>query len=170
MNAVIRKILWLFLLPILSTIKIRVWCMTLSASSSGSSNTNADTNSIIIAATSNPNNTSNTKHLEKFQPLTTSRPFLTRNGFHDTIVVPTALDPHKEAQRLYDEALKEFADATGGSLKTMKQECETPWVKQHGCLCTGTVEKLVLNCRAAGINNELLLFSTSKFPETLIKL
>lgn len=148
--------------------------MTLSASSSGGDNTNADTNSIIIATTAivdnNINTNASTKHLEKFLPLTTARPFLTRNGFHETIVLPTALDAHKEAQRLYDEALKEFVGATGGSLKTMKQECETPWVKQHGCLCSGTVEKLVLNCRAVGINNELLLFSTSKFPETLIKL
>lgn len=141
--------------------------MTLSASSSVNS---TDTNSIIIASIVNNASASSTKHLEKFVPLTTARPLLTRNGFYDKIVLPTALDPHKEAQRLYDEALKEFVGATGGSLKTMKQECETPWVRQHGCLCSGTVEKLVLNCRAVGINDELLLFSTSKFPETLIKL
>ncbi|XP_063702564.1 leucine-rich repeat-containing G-protein coupled receptor 5A [Culicoides brevitarsis] len=137
--------------------------MTLSASSNS-----VDTNSINISTSENPNVSK--IHLQKF--LTTARPpFLTRNGFHDTIVLPTATDADKEAERLYNEALKEFVAASDGfPLKTMKKECETPWVKQHGCLCSGTVEKLVLNCRATGINNELLLFSTSKFPETLIKL
>lgn len=139
--------------------------MTLSASS----NDMGETNSLSIVMENN-----NTKQLGKISfLLTTQRPILTRNGFQEAIVLPTALDPHKEAQRLYDEALKEFIGATGGgggAFKTMKQECETPWVKQHGCVCSGTVEKLVLNCRAVGINNELLLFSTTKFPETLIKL
>lgn len=83
----------------------------------------------------------------------------TTSGLHESIVMPT-MDTHKEAQRLYDEALKQHL----GTISTLKELCE-PW-QRIGCHCSGLVERLVLSCRSIGITN----FSRMTFPETLIKL
>jgi len=76
----------------------------------------------------------------------------------ESLVIPSR-DAESEARRLYDEALKQYGDLG----KTLKEIC-APW-KDRGCICTGTSDEVVLNCRAtylSSVPNEL--------PEELIKL
>lgn len=81
------------------------------------------------------------------------------SGIKETIVIPT-IDPDKEAQRLYNEALQQF----GITLKTMKEVCGE-WESKYRCSCNGTPERPTLNCRGQQINR-----FPADFPETLIKL
>lgn len=80
-------------------------------------------------------------------------------GIKEAIVIPTN-DPHKEAQRLYNEALLQF----GATMKTMKEVCGS-W-ETRGCICSGSTDKTTLNCRGQLFN----ALSFDDFPETLIKL
>lgn len=146
MNAVIRKILWLFLLlPILlTTLKLHVWCMTLS---------NDSINSILLVETNGPN------IINRSEASSSSS---SEHGIQETIVVPKAIDAHKEAQRLYDEALREYGATT---FRTIRHECDE-WT-QLGCQCSGSLEKIILSCR--GLMNGFTFFS-SNFPTRLIKL
>lgn len=103
---------------------------------------------------------SNFSDLPNYQQQLLSTERASAVGIKEAIVIPT-YDPHKEAQRLYNEALQQFG-AT--NMKTMKEVCG-PW-EQKGCSCSGSVEKTILNCRGQRIN--ALMFDD--FPETLIKL
>jgi hypothetical protein len=76
----------------------------------------------------------------------------------ETLVMPTS-NAESEAKRLYDLALKEFGDLG----KTLKEIC-TPW-KEKGCVCTGTSDAVILNCRAAHLTT-----IPNDLPEELIKL
>lgn len=74
-------------------------------------------------------------------------------------MIPTG-NAESEARRLYDEALKQYGDYLG---KTLKEICQ-PW-KSRGCSCTGTSEEVTLVCRGAGFNAV-----PENLPEELVKL
>jgi hypothetical protein len=76
----------------------------------------------------------------------------------ETLVMPTS-NAESEAKRLYDLALKEYGDLG----KTLKEIC-SPW-KDKGCVCSGTSEAVILNCRAAR-----LATVPNDLPAELIKL
>lgn len=72
------------------------------------------------------------------------------------VILPNS---EREAQDIYDKALKQF-DSYGVSTR---QTCKV-WEKR-GCQCSGTVDELTLSCRAIGLNEP-----PTDLPETLIKL
>lgn len=72
------------------------------------------------------------------------------------VILPNS---EREAQDLYDKAMKQF-DSYG---VLTRQTCKV-WEKR-GCQCSGTVDELTLSCRAIGLNEP-----PTDLPETLIKL
>lgn len=74
-------------------------------------------------------------------------------------VVILSPNSEREAQEIYDKALKQF-DSYGVSTRQM---C-TVWEKQ-GCQCSGTVEELTLSCRSIGLTE-----TPTNLPKSLIKL
>lgn len=147
MKAVIsRKILWLLLLVVDVCLINNNDNNNLTASDSESNNNNKRHRSFFVQCMT----------LTNWSTLTTSPS--SGGMLSERIMIPTH-DPHKEAQQMYDEALKEHL----GSLTTIKDICE-PWQKL-GCHCSGTVERVSLSCRSIGMNNVSI-----HFPEALIKL
>lgn len=67
------------------------------------------------------------------------------NQIRESVVISTADDAEKEAQDLYDKALKQFG-SYGASARNI---CAT-W-ELRGCQCTGSVEDLTLSCRDVGL-------------------
>lgn len=63
----------------------------------------------------------------------------------EAIVISTAVDAEKEAQDLYDKALKQYG-SYGASARNI---CFT-W-ELRGCQCMGSVEELMLSCDNAGL-------------------
>lgn len=79
-------------------------------------------------------------------------------SIRESVVILTP-DSEREAQEMYDKALKQF-DSYGVSTREM---CAF-WEKQ-GCQCSGTVEELTLSCRGIGINEP-----PNELPNSVIKL
>lgn len=81
-----------------------------------------------------------------------------KHSMSESVVILTS-NSEKEAQDIYDKALKQF-DSYGVSTR---QTC-AEWEKQ-GCHCSGTVEELILYCRTIGLNE-----TPAELPKNLIKL
>lgn len=81
-----------------------------------------------------------------------------KHTMSESVVILTP-NSEKEAQEIYDKALKQF-DSYGVSTR---QTC-AEWEK-HGCQCSGTVEELILSCRSIGLNE-----TPTELPKSLIKL
>lgn len=81
-----------------------------------------------------------------------------RSAIHETLVIPSS-NSEREAQEIYDKALKQF-DSYGASTRKV---CAT-W-EQLGCQCSGTVDELILSCRAIALNE-----TPTELPKNLIKL
>lgn len=79
-------------------------------------------------------------------------------GMLESVVIPSS-NSEREAQEIYDKALKQF-DAYGVSTRII---CAT-WEKR-GCQCSGTVDELSLSCRGIGLNE-----IPTDLPKNLIKL
>lgn len=82
----------------------------------------------------------------------------TGGSIRETLVIPSS-NSEREAQEIYDKALKQF-DAYGASTRKV---CDA-W-EERGCQCSGTVEELILSCRAIGLNE-----TPTDLPKNLIKL
>lgn len=93
-----------------------------------------------------------TKHASR------SRNSFGKGAIQETLVIPSS-NSEREAQEIYDKALKQF-DSYGASTRKV---CAT-W-EQHGCQCSGTVDELILSCRAIALNA-----TPTDLPENLIKL
>lgn len=63
----------------------------------------------------------------------------------ESVVISTAVDAEKEAQDLYDKALKQY-DSYGASARNI---CAT-W-ELRGCQCTVSMAELTLSCRNVGL-------------------
>lgn len=87
-----------------------------------------------------------------------SRHALGKGAIQETLVIPSS-NSEREAQEIYDKALKQF-DSYGASAR---KECAT-W-EQRGCQCSGTVDELILSCRAIAFNA-----TPTDLPKNLIKL
>lgn len=81
-----------------------------------------------------------------------------KHSMSESVVIVSS-NSEKEAQDIYDKALKQF-DSYGVSTR---QTC-AEWEKQ-GCQCSGTVEELILSCRTIGLNE-----TPAELPKNLIKL
>lgn len=81
-----------------------------------------------------------------------------KHGLFESVVIPSS-NSEREAQEIYDKALKQF-DAYGVSTRNI---CVT-WEKR-GCQCSGTVDELSLSCRGIGLN-----VIPTDLPKNLIKL
>lgn len=148
MKAVIsRRILWLLLLVV-------DVCLINNNNNNTSNNSKRNSDS---KRKSNLNFFVQCMTLTNWSTLTTN-PSSVGAMLSETIIMPTR-DPHKEAQMMYDEVLRQHL----GSLTTIKEICE-PWQKQ-GCHCSGTVDRVSLSCRSIGMTNVSM-----NYPETLIKL
>lgn len=79
-------------------------------------------------------------------------------AMRETVVIPSS-NSEREAQEIYDKALKQF-DSYGASTRQVCGEWE-----QRGCQCSGTVDELILSCRAIALNE-----TPSDLPKNLIKL
>lgn len=79
-------------------------------------------------------------------------------GMLESVVIPSS-NAEREAQEIYDKALKQF-DAYGVSTRNI---CVI-WEKR-GCQCSGTVDELSLSCRGIGLND-----TPTDLPKNLIKL
>lgn len=80
------------------------------------------------------------------------------NRIRESVVISTAVDAEREAQDLYDKALRQY-DAYGASARNT---CAT-W-EMRGCQCT-VAEKLTLTCRNVGLEEVPL-----DLPAEIVKL
>lgn len=74
---------------------------------------------------------------------TPSTPKPSRMAVRESLVIP-ATNSEREAQELYDKALKQY----GSYGATARKVCAM-W-EMRGCHCYGTVEELMLTCRSVG--------------------
>lgn len=81
-----------------------------------------------------------------------------KHGMLESVVIPSS-NSEREAQEIYDKALKQY-DSYGVSTRKI---CTT-W-EQRGCQCSGTVDELNLSCRGIGLNETPI-----DLPKNLIKL
>lgn len=81
-----------------------------------------------------------------------------RGAIQETLVIPSS-DSEREAQEIYDKALEQF-DSYGASTRKVCAAWE-----QRGCQCSGTVDELILSCRAISLNE-----TPTDLPKNLIKL
>lgn len=81
-----------------------------------------------------------------------------KNTLRESVVIPSS-NSEREAQEIYDKALKQY-DSYGASTRKI---CAT-W-EQRGCQCSGTVDELTLSCRGIGLNE-----IPNDLPKDLIKL
>lgn len=77
----------------------------------------------------------------------------------ESVVISTADDAEKEAQELYNKALKQF-----GAYGALARNICATWEMQ-GCQCTGSVEELTLTCRDVG-----LVEVPNELPMEIVKL
>lgn len=63
----------------------------------------------------------------------------------ESVVISTSVDAEKEAQDLYDKALKQY-DSYGASARNICAEWEL-----RGCQCTVSMAELTLSCRNVGL-------------------
>ncbi|XP_031630816.1 leucine-rich repeat-containing G-protein coupled receptor 5-like [Contarinia nasturtii] len=110
------------------------------------------TSPTIVVTTSSATQMTTQKPTQKYSSAKT------KHSMSESVVI---LSPNseREAQEIYDKALKQF-DSYGVSTRQM---C-TIWEKE-GCQCSGTVEELTLSCRSIGLTE-----TPTNLPKSLIKL
>lgn len=162
--------------PTASTTATMTMKATASSSMTSASVLASDSMSMSMSLSTTPSYQSSTKQLfhQSAKPTSaavTVSSILTQKTFFKNANAPKAkhtmsesvviLSPNseKEAQEIYDKALKQF-DSYGVSTR---QTC-AEWEK-HGCQCSGTVEQLILSCRSIGLNE-----TPTELPKSLIKL
>lgn len=153
----------LFVLVIIISIfiDIRLAIDTTTTSSTGTSNSITETQNQSMLSTKSSISSATIKTTAATSILTgkaSLENIVSKHPMRESVVIPSS-NSEREAQEIYDKALKQF-DSYGVSTRKI---CSV-W-EQHGCQCSGTIDELILSCRAIALNE-----TPTDLPENLIKL
>lgn len=125
--------------------------------------TASPSSSIVLSPTTSPTPTTSIQPPSSSPPPPIAIPVIplppASHKIRESVVISTAVDAEKEAQDLYDKALRQYG-SYGASARNI---CAT-W-ELRGCQCTGSVEELTLSCRDVG-----LVEVPTELPVEIVKL